>query len=218
MAVLASDNFDRSDSTNLGSNWTEVEGDWAIESGVLRKVSNFGSYQIVTWDAPLNATPGADYEVEAECGVEGFDFGEPAVLGRVQNANTFYAVNVNLFGNAFQLFKLVGGSFTLLDVYNVTLEPNTTYKIKLSMVGSELKGYLNDVERVSAIDTSITTTGKPGLQSDLDGALWHDNFVVYGETASSSDIKTVNGIALASIKSINGIALADIKSINGINN
>jgi len=31
-----------------------------------------------------------------------------------------------------------------------------------------------------------------------------------------TDLKSINGVAIADIKSINGVAIADIKSINGI--
>lgn len=218
MIVLGSDNFNRADSSNIGANWTETQGNWEIVSNTLRKVSDFGQFYVATWDPALGASPSADYDVEATVGVDNDDFGQPAVVGRWQSVGNFYGLEVNLFDNAVVLYKLVGGSFTLLDSFSVTINPNTSYTIRLSMVGSQLRGYLNDVERVSAVDTDHTATGKPGVLSDLDGNLWHDNFVVYGISASTSNIKSVSGISLANIKAINGVAIANVKSLAGVNN
>lgn len=181
MEVVASDDFSRPDSTDLGPNWTEVAGDWAIVSNSLRKVSNFGSYWTCSFDVPIIVTPEADYDVQALAGVDGGDnIGEPAVLGRYQNSGNFYACGISLFQNYFQIYKLTGGSYTQLDSYSVAIDPATTYTIRLSMEGSTIRGFLNGVERCSAVDTDHTATGKAGVLQDLDGAAWVTDFEVYG--------------------------------------
>jgi hypothetical protein len=171
MATLASDNFDRADNTNVGSDWTEVSGDWAISGNKLTKTATFGQYEIITWDTTLNASPSADYDVEAVVNTVSVDYGEPRVIARYIDVNNFYFLNCNLFANELHLFKIVGGTESSLGSYSVDLNSDTNYTIKI-----------NGTERISATDSSLTETGKPALQNDLGGPdrLYFNNFAVYG--------------------------------------
>lgn len=66
----------------------------------------------------------------------------------------------------------------------------------------------------------------PGMEIDIDGRdtdaegdTWDigaDEFVVVG--GGGSQIKTINGLAIASVKTINGLAIASVKKRNGLTN
>src|SRR3990167_417787 len=173
MATLASDNFDRADSTNIGSDWTEQKGDWEILSNKLNHKTDSGTSgeDIATWDTALNASPAADYDVEAI--VRLTVTGGMGVVVRYLDDNNMYLLFLNTVGQTLEIYKKVSGSYTQLgSTYSAGQSISIDYTLKLSMVGSTIKGYQDGVERISATDSDLTATGKPGVISDSAGKLW----------------------------------------------
>lgn len=56
--------------------------------------------------------------------------------------------------NKAQLYKKVGGSFTLLNETSYTVNKDTWYTLKLELDGSSIKCYVNGVEKISETDSS----------------------------------------------------------------
>jgi len=116
-----------------------------------------------------NATPpSANYYVEAviRCIT---DIGLMGVFGRGDNAsasNNFYVLILRGDTNVLELRKRVTGTETTLGSYSITPVPGTDYTIRLSMVGTAIKGYLDGVERISVTDSAITAAGFPGAIGD----------------------------------------------------
>lgn len=220
MSTLASDTFTRADSGSIGSDWTEVSGTWDIASNKL-KLTTFSSTGAnahtddeATWDTALNASPAADYDVE--CVVNAGTTGGLGVLGRRQDLNNTYWLRINTVSQYLRMYKTVSGTVTQLgSTYSGGQSSGVDYTIKLSMVGSSLTGYQAGTSRITATDSAITATGKPGVFGDSSNKLF-DSFAVYGTLASSSAIKTALGLAKASVKTVDGLAIASVKTMDGL--
>jgi pectate lyase len=113
----------------------------------------------------------ADYDVEADAflytaGGEGRDVGP---TGRQStSADTYYRFVISF--DVVYLQKRVAGTNTTLASFDVgTPTANSTYNLRLQMVGTTIKGFVDDVERCSATDSAITAAGRAGI-STFDGA------------------------------------------------
>lgn len=146
--------------------------------------------------------PSADYSVEAVVRVVS-DLGSAQVLGRVATgAQTYYAAVVSAAGDSITLFKLVAGTATQLGLtYSVAIGAGTDWTIRLQMVGSSIKVFVNGTERISATDSDITAAGRVGVLFGGAGAL-----SAFGNTLNCH-IDSINAIELPT--PVPGGALAD---------
>ena len=186
--TLASDNFDRTDNDTVGTGWVEVVGDWDIVSNKLGMVAHSAIPNVCRFDTALNEVPSGNYEVEAI--VRMSVAGEIWVMGRYQDTNNFYLIQVNTSSSELRFYKRVAGSYTELQLpFASTYVINTDYTIKIKFTGTTIKGYENGVERFSVTDSSLST-GKPALggypASQSGGGLLFNNFAVYGDISSPS--------------------------------
>lgn len=111
--ALFSDNFTRADSTSLGASWTEVQGNWEINTNTLRVTSAFLPAILVSASAPsqqnysmtwtyLNAVSGTKFR-----GIYGYT-----------NTSNYYYAELELTSSTTATIKLYsrsGGSDTLLS-------------------------------------------------------------------------------------------------------
>src|SRR3990167_4599383 len=182
MATLASDNFDRGDSGNLGANWTDDDAGFAIVSN--KAVGATGGDQTY-WSGTFNPAS-ADYDVTVTLHHTG-DVSELAFFGRRTASNNFYWVAMNTFSQTIKLYKRVTGSDTELGSYTGGYSVNNTYTFRLNMVGSTIKVYEGLDQRISITDTDITDIGKPGLLSTSpNGTCDWDDFLVEGTEATTT--------------------------------
>lgn len=194
MATLFNDNFNRTDSTTVGANYTEAFGAWSIVSNQLKIVTHTGGsgilafWDYISYDAALGANPAADYEVEIIFNAP--SSAEPMIGARFVDVNNFYGFQARTDADNIELFKVVSGSQISLGTFAVTINTSTNYTLKISCIGSAIKGYLNGVERISATDSDITATGKPIIASDIANIVF-DDFFVYGTSASTPQAKGV---------------------------
>lgn len=181
MALLAFDSFDRADNSNLGTDWDEASGGFEIVSNRLKLITHNAADDVCVWIRAIGCTPAPDYEVEAIVQFNGGGGGGTGVAGRYQDMNNYYLVEASTTGDSFDMYKKVSGSYTKIGAYAVTLNEATDYTVKLGMVGTTIKGYLNGVERISVTDSSITAAGRPACRgfSNNNGQLYND-FAVYG--------------------------------------
>lgn len=173
-SIFASDDFTDTDGTLLQNHTPSGGGSWIKHGGQDAQIS--GNRVIHSSGAEGNyyhsADPtSADYIVAADVVMRSDnDSSEACVLGR-QDPNaggtteTYYMARYATNGNAWQLFKRVSGSFTLLGSFAQALTVDQAYRLELSMVGTAIKLLVDSVERVSVTDSGITAAGKAGLRT-----------------------------------------------------
>ncbi|NOV02029.1 DUF1080 domain-containing protein [Paenibacillus sp. LMG 31457] len=158
-ASLLSSNFN--DGTAAG--WTPTSGTWSV----VQDAGNYVYSQSSTSEGRTSAGSQSwtDYSVEAKVKVEDFNGSNRAyVAGRYKDGNNFYAASLyNSSGGTLEIRKKVSGSTTTLaSKTNYPLAAGTWYTVKLEMVGSSIKMYVNGVLQLSTVDTSLTS-GAVGL-------------------------------------------------------
>jgi hypothetical protein len=127
-----------------------------------------------------DASPaGADYTVQADViVVNNASAAYPGVVGRMATgADTYYRLFYDQPGGQWVLDKQVAGANTSLDTAAQSLSNSTTYEIRLEMIGTAIKGYVDDVEVLSATDSSIAAAGKAGLLLGASSIMDLDNFI-----------------------------------------
>ncbi|MDQ1483407.1 MAG: hypothetical protein QOF35_1483, partial [Actinomycetota bacterium] len=119
------------------------------------------------------ATPAsADYSVEADLYVKTVLSGDVAgVIGRLATGtNTMYTARWEQTAAQWSIAKIVNGTPTALGTPTpATLTTGSTYRLRLSMIGTALKLYVNGVQTVSATDGTITAAGKAGIRDGVTG-------------------------------------------------
>jgi hypothetical protein len=159
MAIIASDDFNRADTDNLGSNWTTVPGGG---NGVLFLRSNTAEatgdpdamyYNAVAApnDCEVGVTMRTPVTTAADNGIG------PA--GRCSTiANTMYFVMGNVPG--IDLYVVVADNYVKLGNSSTACVDGD--KVSLRMVGTSIKVFQNGVERISVTDGSIAS-GRAGM-------------------------------------------------------
>jgi hypothetical protein len=225
VTAFASDAFTDTAGTTLGghdANWSLVTS-YAIScktNGASAYITAFGNSAYRYAATP----PSADYSVSTDVVIQsgsGPILGGPC--GRVSSsAATFYHAQYNLSAGAWRLWKSVSGTFTQLgsDVTQ-SLTVGQAYSLKLEMIGTAIKLYVDGVLKISATDSSIAAAGFPGLRIGQSAGsvlgttgLQLDNFSA--DPIGAGTWKTTNGLAIASIKTAQAVAMASIKSYNGL--
>lgn len=156
----------------IGATWAYLNGSGNTETldAEGRAYRNGSGYnKIYTTATP----PTADYSVEADLVVKSVLADDRAgVLGRIDTATTsYYMARWEETNNSWNIEKLLNNAasptYLASTVNQPALVAGQAYRIKLEMVGSSLKLYVNGVLTTSATDTSLTAAGKAGL---ADGA------------------------------------------------
>src|SRR5439155_724981 len=122
-----------------------------------------------------------DYAIEALIKPLTWNSGGIArIFGRWQDANHWYYVNLTS-DNHIQLRKNVNGTLTdLAPQKSFKVSKGTWYKVRLEMVGTKLKAYVNDVLQLTATDATFSS----GLIAvgGFNNTAEFDNVVVYDLT------------------------------------
>lgn len=177
-----SDDFNRADSSDLGAGWTEVSGDWSIVSNQLSPGAAGGTIILrtaVAMDTDDNyAQATLSAVVAASQGVW--------CRGSATLSDGYLWRND---GTSWDLFSVVGGSFTSIGSYAASAAPGDVAKVQA--VGTTIKAFVNGVERVSLSNNHVTTGKNVGIRSESAGAIRYDDF-------SAADVSTsVSGTAAA---------------------
>lgn len=176
MATFLSDTFTDTNGTALASHTGETGATWtkhgSYSSGAVQisgsaRIRSTAASAISLYYAS-GSPASADYSVTANYRVytsASDPFTLAGVAGRINTAaNTYYV----FFGAKNQstewvLRKYVAGVSTDLDTYDATIAADTTYQIKLEMIGTSIKAYIDGVEVCSATDSAISAAGKAGV-------------------------------------------------------
>lgn len=168
------DDFNRADSSNLGAGWVEVSGDWSIASNQLSPGNAGGTILLraataaATDDNFTQATIAATTAASQGVGCRGDTNFQNGYLWRND-------------GTSWNLFSVVGGSFTSIGSFAAAAAPGDVAKVQA--VGTTIKAFVNGVERVSVTDSGVTTGKNAFVRSESTSGLRYDNF-------SSGDVST----------------------------
>ncbi|WP_176445006.1 glycoside hydrolase family 2 TIM barrel-domain containing protein [Paenibacillus herberti] len=160
LQVLWKDDFEDRDTQG----WTADSGTWSVvtEATYGYKQSSEAASEGVTTVGDIAWT---NYEVQADVKLlSRTSTAATGIVGRYQDNNNYYYLRLNAGENRLQLLKKVNGTFTMISNLPQTVSLQTVYNLKLLMMGSTIKGYLNGVEKISVTDTSLTV-GKIGIRT-----------------------------------------------------
>lgn len=166
-AVLATDDFNRANDTNLLGNWTEEVGGFGFNvTSNTAQTDDIGSDTIavlggVTWPTDMYA--------QAKISVTGTAGGFGVALRADTVANTYYRAVVNKAASAnVSVERMVTGTHTVLSTRTTTWTDGNTLKLEVTGTGASivLKVYQNGTQlgaNIADASGGISTINKPGL-------------------------------------------------------
>lgn len=174
MAIFLSDSFTEAVTTVLSSHTPETGSTWIEHGSYADNLNVDGDSDSVAGlsgaDVGLyynDAAPaGADYSVTGNIFVvDNAVASYPGVVGRVATgANTMYRAIYRQDATIWRLEKMVAGVLTTLGTdFSQVLTNSQTYALKLEMIGTAIKVYIDGVERISVTDSAISAAGKAGV-------------------------------------------------------
>lgn len=146
---------------------------WVMVTGVTGTVTISSTGTRARMTSGTNTTyyradvipPTADYAVTGELYVSTTAAGNAGICGRMLSTTaTMYQVRI-ITGTGYQLYKLVGGSSTLLGTSPKTFVAGTTYTLRMELLGSNIRILADGVEILNVTDTAITGAGYIGIRS-----------------------------------------------------
>ncbi|MCX5537841.1 hypothetical protein OG785_45625 [Streptomyces sp. NBC_00006] len=177
------DDFNRADGTNLGAGWVEVTGDWTIASNQLTPGTTDGTIVLRAAVAMASSDHYAQVTIAATTSAS------QGVWCRGNTTiTTGYLWRNN--GSNWTLFAVVADTFTSIGSYSAAAVAGDVAKIQA--VGSTIKAFVNGIERVSVVNTAVTTGTSVGIRSEANTGLRYDVF-----TAADVSTSTALGIAAA---------------------
>jgi hypothetical protein len=172
------DDFNRADSTNLGAGWVEVSGDWSIVSNQLSPGAAGGTIILRA------ATAAATDDNYSQVAIASATVASQGVWcrGDATIANGYLWRNN---GTQWDLFSVVGGSFTVIGTFVAAAANGDVMKVQA--VGTAIKGFVNGVERASATNSAVATGKNFGIRSESVSGVRYDNYAG-GDVSSGSDV------------------------------
>jgi hypothetical protein len=171
------DDFNRANSTDLGAGWVEVSGDWSIVSNQLSPGAAGGTIILRAAGAMAGNDNFAQVTIAATTAAS-----QGVWCRGNSNISQGYLLRNN--GTSWDLFSVVGGSFTVIGTYTAAAAPGDVAKVQA--VGTTIKGIVNGVERISVTNSAVTTGTSVGIRSDSAGALKYDDFSAGDVTAGAT--------------------------------
>ncbi|MET8080014.1 hypothetical protein [Streptomyces sp. NPDC005303] len=172
-----SDDFNRADTSDLGAGWVEVSGDWSIVSNQLSPGSAGGTIILRAATAMDTSDHYAQITIAATAAVS-----QGVWCRGNSNISSGYLWRNN--GTSWDLFSVIGGSFTVIGTYTAAAAPGDVAKVQA--VGSTIKGFVNGVQRASVTDTGVTTGTSVGIRGESSGSLRYDDFSAGDVTAGAT--------------------------------
>jgi hypothetical protein len=191
------DDFNRADSSTLGAGWVEVSGDWSIVSNRLSSGSAGGTIILRAAGAMASNDHYAQVTIATTAAVS------HGVWCR-GNSNISQGYLWRNDGSSWNLFSVVGGSFTSIGSFAGAAVNGDVAKVQA--VGSTIKGYVNGVERVSVTDTNVPTGTSVGLRAESVSALRFDDFAAADVTSGTTGDAALAGTATLSATGLRATA------------
>lgn len=231
MAVFVNDTFSGEASTvALESHTGETGATWTVHpsySSNLNVSSSTGTVFCSNTSAPTGyytsgVPSGAEYDVQADFVVTdtGAIDNAAGITGRMDTtANTFYMLRYSDPHGAWQLFKAVAGSFTLLGSYSQALSVSS-YTARLEIKDATKKVFIDGVERISSTDNAITDAGRAGtrwfISTNGQTGLRLDNFSATDANAGGTGGLLANGLQSGATVSSPALAQTHQLTPNGL--
>lgn len=172
------DDFNRADSTDLGPNWVQVSGTWAIVSNQLSPGSTAATVVVRAAGAMSSSDHYAQITIAATTGVS------QGVWCRGDSTlNNGYVWRHN-GTSSWDLFSVVSGTFTNIGTFAASVSAGDIARVQA--VGSTITGSVNGVTRVSVTNTAVTSGTSVGLRSMANSALRYDNFAAADMATSAA--------------------------------
>jgi calcineurin-like phosphoesterase family protein/purple acid phosphatase-like protein/fibronectin type III domain protein len=151
-SVLFQDDFE----DGVEDGWSEHNGTWSVVtsgSKVYQQSSTSGD-GIASAGDPI----WGDYTVEARIKPVSFNAagGFVRLIGRFRDVSNYYYLLLRST-QVLELKKLAGGTATTLTSKAYTVSPGTSYTLKLELVGTSLKAYVNGQLELSATDSQLNS-------------------------------------------------------------
>ncbi|MBB1253062.1 hypothetical protein H3146_06720 [Streptomyces sp. OF3] len=170
------DDFNRPDSTDLGPGWVEVSGNWSIISNQLSPGAAGGT--II-----LRAASAMDTSDNfAQITIANPATGSMGIWCR-GNANISSGYLWRNNGSSWDLFSVVGGSFSVIGTYAVAAVAGDVARVQA--VGSTISGWVNGVERVTVTNSAVASGTSVGVRSDSTAGIRYDDFAAADWVASA---------------------------------
>lgn len=173
-----SDDFNRADSSSLGAGWVEVSGDWSIVSNQLSPGAAGGTIILRAATAMAGSDHYAQFTIAATAAASQGIWCRGNLTGGLTSGYLW-----RNDGSSWDLFSVVGGSFTVIGSYAAAAAPGDVGRVQA--VGSTIKALVNGVERVSVTDTSVPTGASVGIRSESAGAIRFDDFAAADVTSGA---------------------------------
>ncbi|MBI1977613.1 MAG: Ig-like domain repeat protein, partial [Candidatus Omnitrophica bacterium] len=169
-----SDDFNR---TSIGSNWTLDRGAWSILNNELYHAPGSPDPRgNATLNVPLSSN---DYDISASINFANVSRDRKGLVARFSDLNNYYYAEYTLYSGYtayFDLYRVVGGATTRLasvSGFGISVGFNL---LRLTVVGSNIKMFVNNVLKAEANDSSLTS-GRVGVYS-MENEIRVDNFTV----------------------------------------
>ena len=174
-ADLSYDPFLRADSASsigvaqTGEAWTAHTGTWGVKNNAAYCAVRSGD-SVATIDTGM-----ADVAVSCEM----LYVEDTGVVVRVVDNNNYILVHMNATTGEFQLYKRVGGTYTLLQTATAYLAtPGRVYSIVVKTFGTWVEAYINGVARLGQTITDLQTATRVGLRQNTTAPNRWYNFIV----------------------------------------
>ena len=192
--------MDLASDTYTGPQWQPLPAHAPEFGGPIVKHPTAGGDWYLVNDRAVCRAPGlvyyavvpasADYVVEADV-VAFSGVGATGVAGRIDpTSSNFYYLYIKQGNGELVLAKMVNGVPTTLDVEVMTFgasEAGTVHRLRLTMAGTSLLGYVNGVPYVSATDSTHSAIGRGGIRapaiSDTTTGKHVDNLLIWDATS-----------------------------------
>jgi hypothetical protein len=166
--VLFQDDYEDGDAAG----WTAVSGTW----GVAIDGTNVYSQTSTSGEAIAYAGTGAwtDYTYEAKVKLN-TSYGNAGLVYRYADASNFYMFRLNNNGGKVELYKRVGGTFTLVASAAQTVSIGQWYTLKVVVNGNHTIGYVDGVEKIDWTNSVAELgSGKIGFRMSSSAATFDD--------------------------------------------
>jgi hypothetical protein len=155
------DNFNRADSTDLGSSWTEVTGNLVVAGGMLKNGLGVTGNSMAVQSTLSGPTETVDADFTSVDNNLGPRFG---IVLRYQNATNYYLIYRQTGGSSRLLIsRFVNGVETILAAAGIVNPAKLVpFHIRARASGTSLSLDFNGVNKVNATDASFAA-GKVGV-------------------------------------------------------
>ena len=184
---LVQDNFQDNNYTAYPA-WSAASGTWTFAAtptftGITTQPDTIINTSVSDLRSRLITDCGAnDYEITAQCKINQFGTASTGpqlgLIGRYTDANNFYIAKYNDSTRNAEIIEVKNNVWTTLATSSTTFALNTgsVYFLRFSLSGNQLKFWINNNLKVSAMGSAFTN-GRIGLFSKFTEVMYDDVFV-----------------------------------------